>query len=298
MTIRHLEIFIKVAECGKMRQAAEELFISQPSVSQAIKEIEDHYGVKLFERLSKKLFITEQGERLLKHATHIVKSFDQMEEEIFSMGQSLTLRIGGTVTVGSCLMPVVIKQFEQANPEIDTKIIIHNITEIHEQISNSTLDIGIVEGEVSGDDLTSIPICTDQLVLIASKNHPLVQKDKITLADLQGQDIIVREEGSSARIIFDHLLKEHHIAMNEKWYSTNTESIKNAVLAGQGVAVLSNLLLGNEIHSGSVRIIPIEDVLIQRNIYLVYHKNKFLSEPMLKFISAAKEVAKNFSVAK
>ena len=93
MNIRHLKIFITVADCGKMSEAAEKLFISQPSVSQAIKEIEDYYGVKLFERLSKKLYITDSGKLLLRYARHIVGSFNEMESALKNSGENICLHI-------------------------------------------------------------------------------------------------------------------------------------------------------------------------------------------------------------
>lgn len=118
MTIRHLRIFIMVAESGSMTMAAKLLFISQPSVSQAIREIEENYGVKLFERLSKKLYITESGQLLLEYARHIVKSFDEMEVELKNTGKSIRLRIGATITVGTCMLPPMIQEFEKKQKDV------------------------------------------------------------------------------------------------------------------------------------------------------------------------------------
>lgn len=292
MTVRHLEIFIKVAECKKMRQAAEELFISQPSVSQAIREIEQQYNVVLFERLSKKLYITDQGERLLKHAYHVVESFKTMEQDIISMGTKQNIRIGGTVSVGACLMPAIMKQYEKENSEVTSSVTIHNITKIQGMLMNSTLDLGIVEGEVAGEELIQVPLCKDHLVLFCNNEHHFAKRESIAIEELQGMDMIMREEGSSARNVFDQILKEHQITMNQKWLSTNTESIKQAVLAGQGVAVLSNLLLREEFKSGIVSIVPIENVTMERAISIVYHKNKFMTEAIKEFIEVAKNVAK------
>lgn len=284
MNIRHLKIFITVADCGKMSEAAERLFISQPSVSQAIREIEDYYGVKLFERLSKKLYITESGELLLRYARHIVSSFDEMEADLKNSGQNICLKIGSTVTVGTCILNDIISKFEEENKDISTKIIVNNTNVIESMLLHSNLDIGIVEGIVNNKDLVRIPICSDKLVLVSGKKHNFYYKDEINIEELSGQDMIFREKGSGAREIFDSILEENNIAVNEKWNSTNTEAIKNAVIGGQGLGILSTLIIQDEIKDGTLHIIPIKNIDISREICVVYHKDKFISNHLKRLI--------------
>lgn len=284
MTIRHLEIFIAVADCGKMSLAAEKLFISQPSVSQAISDIETYYGVKLFERLSKKLYITESGTKLLKYARHIVSAFRDMEIDMKKAGQCICLKVGGTVTVGTCILCPLIRIYERKNPEISTKVTINNTSEIETMILNSTLDIAIIEGEIVNKDIIRIPIYQDELVLICGKHHPLSDKGQIEMEELNNHDFIAREQGSRDRNIFEQILREKGVSFNEKWTSTNTEAIKNAVIAGQGLAVMSSSMIIKEVYYGTLKVIPIKDVNIKRDICLVYHKDKFISEYIQKFI--------------
>ena len=286
MNIRHLKIFITVADCGKMSEAAERLFISQPSVSQAIREIEDYYGVKLFERLSKKLYITESGELLLRYARHIVSSFDEMEADLKNSGQNICLKIGSTVTVGTCILNDIISKFEEENKDISTKIIVNNTNVIESMLLHSNLDIGIVEGKVDDKDLVKIPIYNDRLVLVAGRNHNFYYKDEINIEELSGQDMIFREKGSGAREIFDSILEENNIAVNEKWNSTNTEAIKNAVIGGQGLGILSTLIIQDEIKDGTLHIIPIKNIDISREICVVYHKDKFISNHLKRLIES------------
>lgn len=286
MNIRHLKIFITVADYGKMSIAAEKLFISQPSVSQAIKEIEDYYGVKLFERLSKKLYITESGELLLRYARHIVSSFDEMEADLKNSGQNICLKIGSTVTVGTCILNDIISKFEEENKDISTKIIVNNTNVIESMLLHSNLDIGIVEGIVNNKDLVRIPICSDKLVLVSGKKHNFYYKDEINIEELSGQDMIFREKGSGAREIFDSILEENNIAVNEKWNSTNTEAIKNAVIGGQGLGILSTLIIQDEIKDGTLHIIPIKNIDISREICVVYHKDKFISNHLKRLIES------------
>ena len=284
MTIRHLEIFIAVADCGKMSLAAEQLFISQPSVSQAISDIETYYGVKLFERLSRKIYITENGEKLLKYARHIVSTFKDMESEMKKTGHDICLKIGATVTVGTCILCPIIKIFERKNPGVSTKVTINNTSEIESMILNSTLDIAIVEGEILNKDIIKVPIYQDELVLICGAHHPLAKMDKITLEQLNDHDFIAREQGSRDRNIFEQFLKEKGISVNVKWTSTNTEAIKNAVVAGYGLAILSSTMIIKELYHGTLKVIPVDEIQIKRDICMVYHKDKFISEYMQRFI--------------
>lgn len=286
MNIRHLKIFITVADCGKMSEAADKLFISQPSVSQAIKEIEDYYGVKLFERLSKKLYITESGELLLKYARHIVSSFDEMERTLKNSSQNISLRIGATVTVGTCMLNSIINKFEKENIEISTNIVVNNTNIIENMILHSDLDIGIVEGRITNKDIKKIPIYKDKLVMVAGKKHKFYYKDKINIDDINGENMIFREEGSGAREIFNEVLEEHNINVNVKWNSTNTEAIKNAVIGGQGLAVLSTLIIQEEIKNGILKIVEIKDIDIARDICIVHHKDKFISDYLKKLIDS------------
>ena len=278
MNIRHLRIFIMVADCGKMSIAAEKLFITQPSVSQAIKEIEDYYGVKLFERLTKKLYITESGELLLKYARHIIQSFDEMEMSLKNKGQNPYLRIGATITVGYCLLNNIINKVENENKNISTKITINNTDVIEKMLLNSELDLGIVEGVITNNELITKPIYTDKLVVVVGKNHKFYDKDEISINDLMGEDIISREEGSGSRKIFDNILKNNNIQVNIKWSSTDTETIKNAVIDGRGLTVLSTLLVEKELKDGTLHKVSLKEVNMFREIFVVYHKNKFISE--------------------
>lgn len=176
MTIRHLKIFIEVVDSGKMSTAASRLFISQPTVSQAIRELEEHYGGLLFDRLSKKLYITAKGKRLLSYAREVVKKFDDMEEMMLQDNYVEKIRIGATNTVGNCILSEVVKSFGEMNPNIEIYSYTNNTMDIEEKLLKSELDIGIVEGKVKSPDLISIPEVNDFLVLICSTKHAFAKK--------------------------------------------------------------------------------------------------------------------------
>ena len=145
MSIRHLRIFITVASLQNMSAAAEQLFITQPSVSQAIKELEQYYGVRLFERLSKKLYLTQSGEALLKYATHLIQSFDEMETMMKNKSDVISLRIGASITVGGSLINRILNEFNEQHPKIKTQVMIRNTRKIERLLLSSKFDVALVE---------------------------------------------------------------------------------------------------------------------------------------------------------
>ncbi len=284
MTIRHLKIFITVAECGKMRKAAELLYISQPSVSQAISELEKYYGVKLFERLSQRIYLTEAGKDLLESARHLVNSFDHIDSMMKQASHTPIVKLGGSVSVGTCFFDSLTMLIENEFDHIDLRVTINNTEYIEKEVLLSHIDLGIVEGLVKSKDIVKIPLYKDELVIVVGKTHPFFNKDSILLEDLNGQAYISREDGSHTRNQYETILSQNNIQMINKWVSTNTESIKKAVIKGSGLAIMSKLIILDEIKTGTLRIVPVEHIQVKRDIHLIYHKDKYLSQELNKII--------------
>ena len=284
MTIRHLQIFVAVADCGKMRAAAERLHISQPSVSQAVRELESYYNIKLFERLSQRIYITETGKTLLPYARHIIDSFETMEGFINDTSSGNVIRVGGSVSVGTRLLPPMIKSLENEVPDVDVCVIVDNTAAIEGKIQRSELDIAVVEGIVRSDELVKKDIYDDELVLVVGPEHELFNHPGIKLKELTKHALISRESGSVERNQFEQFLLEHDIKMKNKWSCSNTETIKKAVLNGEGIAILSRMVIEKEIAAGEVRVLNVENTRMKRKIKLIYHKNKYISQSMKQFI--------------
>lgn len=284
MTIRHLQIFVAVADCGKMRAAAERLHISQPSVSQAVRELESYYNIKLFERLSQRIYITETGKKLLPYARHIIDSFETMEGFINDTSAGNVIRVGGSVSVGTRLLPPMIKSLENEVPDVDVCVIVDNTAAIEGKIQRSELDIAVVEGIVRSDELVKKAIYDDELVLVVGPEHELFNHPGIKLKELTKHALISRESGSVERNQFEQFLLEHDIKMKNKWSCSNTETIKKAVLNGEGIAILSRMVIEKEIAAGEVRVLNVENTRMKRKIKLIYHKNKYISQSMKQFI--------------
>ncbi|NLP35959.1 MAG: LysR family transcriptional regulator [Clostridiales bacterium] len=290
MTIRHLKIFIEVVDCGKMSTAATKLFISQPTVSQAIKELEEHYGCLLFERLSKKLFITEKGKKLLSYARNVVKQFEDLEAMMLESNYVEKIRIGATNTVGNCILGDVIKVFREHNPQFEVFSYVGNTKEIEEKLLKSELDIGIVEGIVKSQDLISIPEVNDFLVLICSADHPLAKKETVELEDLKNENFIMREQGSGTRELFERYLLEKGVPIRIVSEANSSDTIKKAVIDSQYLAVLSIRLVEEEVKNGKIHVIQNMNSDWDRYFSIVYHKNKHVTDEIEYLI----EVVKNY----
>lgn len=286
MTIRDLEIFVAVAESGHMGSAAKRLYISQPTVSHAITQIEETYHVKLFERLSRKLYITEAGEEFLQYARHMLTNFADMEQFLRHASEQLCIRIGASLTVGGFFLADMISQYEKENPKIRIRVYIDNSKDIVQKILDGTLDLAVIEGNVHAKDIVTREVYKDEMVLICGKQHPLALKKSVKAEDLRNIDCVLREEGSGTREIFMDFAESRGIPIVEKWVCHSSDSIINIVAAGQGVSLLSKALL---LHEDRVVKLPLADTPIERSFRIIYHKDKYLSTALTRLMDALEE---------
>ncbi len=277
MTIRDLEIFVAVAEAGRMGTAAKKLYIAQPTVSHAISQIEENYHVKLFERLSRKLYITEVGQEFLQYARHILANFSDMEHYLYHASEQLLIHVGASLTVGSFFLADMISKYEEENPKIRIRVYIDNSKDIIQKISEGTLDIAVIEGNVHSEDVLSKEIYVDEMVLICGKKHPFASRKSVWLTDLANMDCVLREEGSGTRDFLINLTEDRGIPIVEKWVCHSSDSIINIVASGQGVSILSKSLL---LHEDRVVQLPIEDFPMKRSFRIIYHKDKYISSAL------------------
>lgn len=280
MTIRHLRIFVAVAETGQMSRAARLLYLTQPTVSQAVRELEEHYHTLLFERLSKRLYITEEGKRLLALAREILSRFDYLEEQMLETKEREHLRIGMTLTVGSCLLPEILRQLKGRHQKTEVYTFVGNTRTIEEKLLLGELGIGIVEGQVESGDLISIPKMRDVLVLACAADHPMAGKKCMGLAELEGQRFVMREKGSGTRALFDAYLEREGLSICNCLETDSVDIIRKAILYDGCMAVVSERLLRDQIQRGEIYAFYREDRGWERSFNLVYHKDKYLTPSM------------------
>lgn len=281
MTIRHLRIFIEVTNTGKMSLAAENLFISQPTVSQAIRELEEHYSAKLFDRLSKRLYITELGKELFIYAKQVVDQFDILEKTMNDNSHIENLRIGASVTVGTHLLSKILKDYRLLAPHVNTYSYVNNTTMVENKLLKSELDIAIVEGDIHSHDLITIPVIDDYLVFLCNHNHPFSNKEVINLKDLDNQRFAMREYGSGTRAYLEQLLNKHKINVKIAWEASSTDTIKRAIIDDDCLSLMSIHTFEEDILANEIHVIN-SDILskLKRSFKLVYHKDKILTPSM------------------
>jgi len=283
MTLRHLRIFITVADCGTMTAAAEAMFIAQPTVSQAISELENFYGVKLFDRISRRLYITEIGKQVLSYARHITALFDEMDQVIKNSDKSGILRVGATVTIGAYLLPQLVNEFANMYPSLQIQAVVKNTKDIESLISKNIVDFGVVEGTVHSADIISTAFMDDELVLICGKSHPRYKLQSISRLELAKLDFIVREQGSGTRELFENVMAANDINWRPIWECNGSDGIKSAAMEGIGVAVISKRLVELEVKRNELSIIKVDGLNFKRKFSIIYHKNKYLTESMKAF---------------
>jgi len=284
MTIRNLEIFTTVANLGSMSAAAKNLYITQPSVSLAIAEIEKEYDVQLFDRIGNHLHLTSTGQHLLLYTSSILQQYKEMELFLKDESQNASIRIGATATIGHCIIAPVINQLKNTLPNIKYEVTVASTGIIQERLLRSELDIGFVEGDINADTLTVQPIIDDELAVICSNKHRFFTKKILSLQELANEVFVLRESSSGTRIRVEEFLREHNIPYQPLWSCYSFEAIKEAVLHNLGISIMSTRLVSQELQNGSLAACSIDNVNMKRTFNIVYRKNKLLSEPLLQFI--------------
>ena len=292
MTIRSLEIFVKVAECGKMSEVARNMYITQSSVSQAISEIEKEYGVKLFDRISRKLYLTEAGKKLLGYGRHLLAVNEEMNDCMKHCAKNIRIRVGATVTVGTCVISPIMLELYKVNPLIEPEVFVEDTRLIAKKLLNSELDIAIVEGKIKHPDIVTKSIINDNLVLICSHKHEFYKRDSIEVSELSNQPLIMRELGSGTRAQLEKQLKELKIPMNIRWSCYNSEAILRAVVDNFGIAVISELLIEDYLKKHLLWACDIEGINLHRTFDIAYHRSKFFTENISAFFDISVEYGK------
>jgi DNA-binding transcriptional LysR family regulator len=198
------------------------------------------------------------------------------------------LRIGATLTIGSTLMPQIVKNFQVRFPAIDLQVCVRNTGDIEQMIIENTIDLALVEGNIESKDIIQMPIASDQLVLVCSAEHPILKQVKkgknIPLYTLSDQHFIVRETGSGTRAIFENAMRTNEISWTAAWECSGSDIMKQAALEGLGIAVLSRRLVETEIETGSLFVLTVDGLNLKRQFSIVYHKNKYFSEITQAFV--------------
>lgn len=227
MTLRHLKIFTEVCRTGSITRAAENLYMAQPAVSVAIAELEKNYGIQLFERINKRLVITEIGRRMYDEASLVLNAFSAFEEHAKRESSHEKLRLGSSLTVGKYMIPRIAADITHAFPDVQISIKIHQTRLIEEMVLRGELDFALIESGASGEALTEIPFYEDRLVAVCAKDYPAA--DELSAKELAGHRFFLREKGSAARDYFDQYCAREKIRIEPAVESVSTQDRKSVV---------------------------------------------------------------------
>lgn len=291
-TLKQLRAFIAVAETEKMSEAAKKLYLSQPTVSQIISDLEEEYSATFFKRLPKQLQITPIGKLFWERALTVVTSYENLNQSMKTSNTIRPLRIGATLTIGDTMISEVIQILRSTHPDIETSVYIENTRILEQRLLHNELDIAFVEGIIFNENIVTEPVIKDYLKLICSKDHPFAKMDMINAAaDLGNQSFIMREAGSGTRDIFENFMNTHHIPLNMKWESYSASAIIDAVKNNLGVTVISTRYIKDNLDANTLHACPIKDMPMLRYFYLCYNHCHPLTSQMLDFVDVVKSMS-------
>lgn len=288
MDLRTLEIFCKLAENKSFSQTAEELHLSQPTVSFQIRSLEKYYGTKLIERTTRELSLTAQGKILNEYAKKII-ALNQQAKEAFAEINGLKygeLFLGASTIPGEYILPKKLKSFQKKFPQIKISLKIADTKEIIEEVLEKKLDLGIVGSKIKHRDLIYNEFLKDEIVLIAPTTNKWRKVKELTLEELKVSPLLIREKGSgTGKTLLEYLAKKNIYPEDLKIVMElgSTEAIKSAVETDLGISFISRWAVEEELKRKKLKILKIPNFIIERCFYLVSNRKHILPKIALTF---------------
>lgn len=284
-----LEVFYTVAKRLSFTKAAASLFITQPAVTKHIHELEQQYNNKLFERKGNKIQLTPAGELLLTHTETLLELYRNIEFDMNTLAHKITgsLRLGTSTTISHYIVAPMLAGFKKKFSDLQLKLINGNTEQIEKALLNKEIELGIVEGRSKNQELSYTEFIRDEIVLVCSKHHYLAKRTAIDAKTLISCAFVMREEGSGTRQVIDHSLKAINLRLadlKEEIQLGSTESIKSYLMHSDCLAFVSVHALTNELQNGSLRVVDVEGLEINRSFYFIHLQGKpdGLSEMFLR----------------
>ena len=277
-TLHQLKVFEEVARSGSFTKAAEEMFLSQPTVSQQIKQLTKAVGIPLFEQIGKRIYLTDAGKEVLSVCKDISEKMSQLEMTLADLKglKQGNLRLA-VITTAKYFVPRLLGQFRHRYPGIKIALQVTNRKQVLDRLSENVDDLYILGQPPEGLDINLRPILENALVAIAPSDHPLAGEKNIPLERLAQEPFIIREAGSGTRMAVEQFFAENRVEMNVEMEIGSNEAIKHAIVGGLGISVLSRHVLALEGTRGPLTILDVEGFPIQRHWYIVYPSTKQLS---------------------
>lgn len=293
MTLRHMRIFQKIYETQSVTRAAEAMHMTQPAVTRALQELEKYYGLRLFERLNRRLTVTEAGRRMYDYALHLTETFDTMEKSLRDWERQGVLRVGASVSLGCSLLPQLARTFQEEHPGVEVRVRIANGELLRRDLLENRLDLALLEGEENGANLMLTPFAAGEMALIVPPGHPLARAGGATLAQAAAYPLLLRETGSATRRFLDQLLMSRGLAVQPVWESASTQALLSAVREGLGITLVPWALARQTVLRGEAERCPVTDAELIRRRYVAWHPSKYVTGTMRAFVNLCMEQAKS-----
>lgn len=281
MKIRHLKIFQVVSQEESITKAASKLYISQPAVSIAIKELEESLELQLFDRIGGKIHLNNNGKLFLSKVNQLMNQYDNLVTDTKIMANSQPIIIGSSITMAYDILSNVINEFKLEYPNSIVEVIVKNARDIENMVSNNEVDLGLVEGVVLNKSFCSEVLSSYELCIFCGQEHPVRRKSNLTLNDLVTEDFLLREKGSAIRDQFDSTLRVNNLEIEPLWTSINSQVLINAAINNIGLTILPKKIVENEIALKKLFEIKIKNVSIINNNYLIYNQGKVFDDRLL-----------------
>jgi len=279
MADRRLQVFYTVAKLLSFTKAAETLHMTQPAVTFQVRQLEEHFNTRLFDRTHNRVTLTEAGRKSYEYAEDIFELYAEMENSVKELTGDVSgaLTLGASTTIAEYMLPSLLSGFTKKFPDIQLRLKVSNTEGIVSMIENSMIDLGIVEGPVTNKNLIVEMCRVDNLVVIVPPEHELTSRDSISMDELMHYSFISREEGSGTRdVIMDHMTKMglDKNNLNICLELGSPESIKGAVEAGMGVAIVSSATIEKELKLNILSKLDLDPAL-ERSFSFVRQRQKF-----------------------
>jgi DNA-binding transcriptional LysR family regulator len=291
MADRRLQVFYTVARQLSFTKAAEHLFMTQPAVTFQIKQLEEHFSARLFERNHGRIALTPVGQLVFDYAERILGLSEEMQTRVAELTGAISgpLLLGASTTIAEYVLPRILGEFKVAQPLVHVHLTVGNSEMIAGRIADHALDLGLIESPSHLPGLASAVCCEDELVLICSPAHPFAKSAVVTPQQLAGAPYVSRELGSGTREFIDQYLRQCEVApedLDVVMELGSPEAIKGVVETGLGISIVSRATVARELKLGSLAAVPLEPRLI-RTFSLVHPREKFRSKLLTTFVDFA-----------
>jgi DNA-binding transcriptional LysR family regulator len=292
--LRQLEIFVKVAELGSFSKAAESLYLTQPTVSEHIRTLEDELGVRLLDRLGRGAAVTRAGQLLLSYAHRILGLSREARQamEGFQGRMSGELQVGASTIPGEYILPAMIGRFKDKYPDISITLLIGDSQAVVEWVAQGRAELGVVGARLAQRGVEYKELMPDEVVVVVPASHAWHGRKQITLEELRNEPLLIRERGSGTRAALEAALSDAGLdlgAFRIVGEMGSTKAIKQAVKAGVGVSVVSKRAVEEECKHGLCWCLRVKDLKVLRSFHLVTHRERSrspLAEAFRVFLEA------------